>query len=60
MSRRSSSCYHTNRQAAWTRALIIGDRSSAVLPEVSAHECRAEVREGTDREGRKVKIIWRH
>lgn len=60
MSRRSLSAYQASKHAAWTRAQIIGEKSSAVLPEVSAHECRAEVREGTDREGRKVKIIWRH
>ena len=60
MSRRSLSAYQASKHAAWMRALIIGDRPSAVLPEVSAHECRAEVREGTDREGRKVKITWRH
>lgn len=60
MSRRSSSCYYANRQAAWTRAQIIGGKPSAVLPVVGAHECRKEVRDGYDAEGRRVKITWRH
>lgn len=59
MSRKSTS-YHANKQAAWTRAQIIGGKPSAVLPEVAAHECRKEVRDGYDAEGRKIKITWRH
>lgn len=60
MSRRSISAYQASKQAAWTRAQIIGGKPSAVLPEVAAHECRKEVRDGYDAEGRRVKITWRH
>jgi hypothetical protein len=37
-----------------------GVKSAGVLPPVSPHKCREEVRIGTNKEGITYKITWRH